>query len=107
MKPAYLDCCSKPQPETVKELYLGRHDREALQQCKKGKQYWFYRFSEYVTFENDDWTVWFTAINDQEAQAILKASGRPDLSFLKKKTTFVEEEQGVRKTKGQPSEPWH
>ena len=80
---------------------------EALQQCKKCKQYWFYRFSEYVTFENDDWTTWYSAIDDQEAKAVLNASDKPDLSFLKNKPSFMEDEQGVQKVTGQPTEPWH
>lgn len=107
MNPTYLDCCSTPQPETVKALYKGRHGVEALQQCKKCKQYWFYRYHEYVTFENDDWTIWYSVVDDQEAQSILKASGRPDLSFLKNKPSFMEEEKGVKKVTGQPTEPWH
>ena len=104
----YLDCCRQPVLETIKSLYQSRHDTEALCQCQNCQRYWFYRFSEYVTFgdDGDDLTVWYSPLNKQEAQTILQSEERPDLSFLNTRTSFMEEAGNVRKLDGQPCEPW-
>ena len=102
-----LDCCSQPDLNRVRTISEDRHDLEALQQCRKCKTYWFYRYNEYVTFDYEDWTCWYTRLSSEEGERILRSEERPDLTFLKKKESFMEDSQGVRKVSGQPTEPWH
>jgi hypothetical protein len=55
----YLDCCEQPTLEVVRPLYQASHDAETLMRCTRCQIPWFYRFSEYVTFDGpNDLTSW-------------------------------------------------
>ena len=99
----YLDCCSAPTLDTIKNVSTSRHGTAALRQCTNCKTCWFYRYSEYTNWaEGKDYdTVWYTQLKEDEAKAIM-ASDEPDLSFLANKPSFVEDESGVTRGKGQP-----
>jgi hypothetical protein len=103
----YLDCCETPTLENVVILYESSHNDEILRQCKRCGNYWFFRFYEYISFDRgeDYITVWYSAVTEEEAQRIKQTEGRPDLTFLKRRRTFVKDDQGVRLTIGQPIEP--
>lgn len=100
-KYSYLDCCEQPDLERIKTVYQSNHDCEALLQCKNCKTYWFYRYNEY----RDDWTVWYSQLTTEEAELILNSEERPNLDFLRKSPTVMEDATGVRKVKGQPTYP--
>jgi hypothetical protein len=55
---------------------------------------------------DDDLTVWYSPLTEEEALAILKSQERPDLSFLSSRPSFMEDAQGVTRVKGQPADPW-
>ena len=105
----HVDCCQQPKLDTVKSLYQGRHDCEALRQCQHCGAFWFYRYHEYVTFvsDDDDWTVWYSMLTDEDAKQIQEAQERPDLGFLAQRPGVMIDKEGVRKVSGQPSDPWY
>lgn len=91
----YLDCCTRPDLEAVKTIYSSSHDSETVRQCRNCGRYWFHRFHEYVSFDGpDDITVWDSPLTMDEAQSILGAEGRPDLSFLKERPSFMSDRNG-------------
>ncbi|MBF0103555.1 MAG: hypothetical protein HQK77_21870 [Desulfobacterales bacterium] len=103
----YLDCCNQPVLKTVKSLYSSNHDSEALRQCQNCKRYWFYRFSEYVSYiTDDDLTVWYSSLTEEEAETILNSQDMPDLSFLSNRPSFMKDAEGVKQVHGQPTRPW-
>lgn len=55
---------------------------------------------------DDEITIWYTQLTEEEAQRILDATDRPDLSFLSTKPSFVKDDQGVRRVVGQPTYPF-
>ncbi len=97
-----LNCCKKPNLETIKAIYESNHDLETLQKCKNCGSYWFYRYHEY----KDDWTVWYSLLTQVEGKKILDAKDKPDLSFLNDKLSIMEDSEGVKQVKGQPTHPW-
>ena len=109
MKPEeFLDCCKHPILKDVLTIVDTTHESEVLMQCQNCESWWFYRFHEYVSFERpeDDITQWYSGVTQDEAEAILQAQGRPDLSFLSKRESFMIDDQGVQKVEGQPTYPW-
>ena len=104
---SFLDCCANPRLHLVKTIYESSHDDESLSQCQNCEGYWFYRFSEYVNFDggDDDITVWYSPITADEAQIIIGSEGRPDLSFLRNRPSFVKDDRGIHRTGGQPDKP--
>ena len=104
---SFLDCCANPRLQLVKTIYESSHDDESLHQCQNCGGYWFYRFSEYLSFNNggDDITVWYSPITTDEAQVIIESESRPDLSFLRNRPGFMKDDQGVHRTGGQPDRP--
>lgn len=108
MKPEdFLDCCKQPSLQDVLSLTDTPHESEVLRRCQICGGWWFYRFHEYVSFQGDDSiTQWYTAVTPGEAAAITGAEGRPDLSFLAKKSSFMMDDQGVSEVEGQPTHPW-
>ena len=42
-----------------------------------------------------------------EEQSTIDAEGRPDLSFLKERPSFMQDSSGVTKAAGQPDHPWN
>lgn len=103
----FLDCCSSAELETVKILLESSHADEIVRRCSACATFWFYRFHEHVDFSggDDEITIWYTQLTQEEAQRILGATGRPDLSFLTGKPSFVKDDQGVRRVGGQPTQP--
>jgi hypothetical protein len=103
----YLDCCQTPTLLDVVILYESSHNVEILRQCNHCGSYWFFRFYEYISFDQgkDYITVWYSPVTEEEAQRIKQAEGRPDLTFLKTRRSFIKDDQGVRQTMGQPIEP--
>ena len=107
MSEDYLDCCAAPQLETVRAIHESSHEDESLRQCKNCGRYWFYRFHEAISFgDNDDITIWYSPITEEETAHIMLTEGRPDLSFLANRPSFVKDAGGVRQTTGQPVKPW-
>jgi len=103
----YLDCCEDPSLINVKKIYESTHDVEILRRCQNCGKYWFFRFHEYVSFHgDDDITIWHSPLTDEEAKTILNSKERPDLSFLRNRVSFMEDNEGVRKVKRQPDYPW-
>ena len=103
----HVDCCQQPKLDTVKSLYQGRHDCEALRQCQNCGAFWFYRYHEYVTFESDDdWTVWYSRLTNDDARQIVSSDDRTDLSFLERRAGFMIDASGVQRVDGQPDHPW-
>ena len=100
-KKPYLDCCEDPSLITIKNIYQSEHDSEALLQCENCEKYWFYRYNEY----RDDWTVWYSLLNNDDAKLILNSKERPNLDFLSNRTSFMEDAEGVKKVQGQPTYP--
>ena len=101
----YLDCCPHPDVVTVKVLLDTNREMEALCQCNSCGSYWFHRVLEIMKFDGpDDLTVWDSPVTPDEAQRILKSEGRPDLKFLLTRSSFRKDDQGVRRTSGQPDE---
>ena len=102
----YLNCCPNPHLVHVKVILDTNRELEALCQCKNCGSYWFHRFLEIMKFDtSDDQTNWYSPVTQQEAQRILQAEGRPDLTFLLTRQTFREDDQGVRRVTGQPDKP--
>ena len=104
----HLDCCNAPSLETLKGLYEGHHDSEAVCQCASCQAFWFYRFHEYVTFlDDDDWTVWLTRLSEEEARALLGESAEgASREFLASRAAFMFDRGGVRRVQGQPAQAW-
>jgi hypothetical protein len=105
----YLDCCEQPTLEVVRPLYQVSHDAEALMRCTRCQAPWFYRFSEYVTFDGpDDLTSWFTRLDEEEAERIRAAEdpAAADLAFLEQRPSWVHDREGARQVSGQPRRPW-
>ena len=109
MRTDYLDCCEQPTLKVVRPLYQVSHDAEALMRCTRCQAPWFYRFSEYVTFDGpDDLTSWFTRLDDEEAERIRAAEdpAAADLAFLEQRPSWVHDREGARQVSGQPRRPW-
>jgi hypothetical protein len=104
---AHLDCCEAPKLVLVKILLDESHNDEMLMQCERCRQFWIKRFYERVDFVggNDEITVWYSPVSDDEAQQIQQAQGRPDFSFLSERRSFMEDKDGIRVVAGQPTEP--
>jgi hypothetical protein len=105
----YLDCCEQPTLEVIRPLYQASHDAEALMRCTHCHTPWFYRFSEYVTFDGpDDLTSWFTRLDDEEAERIRTADDTAaiDLGFLEQRQSWMHDGEGPRQVSGQPRRPW-
>jgi hypothetical protein len=104
----YLDCCSTPTVVTIKQVYGASQDCEALCRCQNCGAYWFYRIHEYANSSGgeDDLTVWYSLLTPEQGKLILDSSGRPDLSFLSERPSFMEDAGGVQRVKGQPTYPW-
>jgi hypothetical protein len=79
-----IDCCAVPSLAVVRVLYEKSHDDEQLQRCDHCQQWWFWRFHEWMNFNDgpDEMFEWYTRITADEAAAILGAVGSPNLSFL-------------------------
>ncbi len=91
----------------IKTLYDESHDSEWLEQCENCKKFWFHRFHEYVSFVSDDEiTVWYTLLTNDEADEIIKSEERPDLSYLENKPSIMFENDTCKLVNGQPSYPW-
>mgnify|MGYP006908440954 CR=1 FL=1 len=103
----YLDCCAKPMLVTVKGLYESSHDTEAVERCENCGTHWFYRYHETVNFlsDTDDWTVWYTRLKPDEALSLIIDAEKPDLGFLKRRTSFMKDANGVQQVEGQPAGP--
>lgn len=104
----YLNCCSSPDLGRVKTIYESNHDCEWIDRCNNCKIYWFHRFHEYVDYYegNDDITIWYTLITDEEARKIIDSEDRPNLEFLEKRESIMVDNSGIKVVKGQPSYPW-
>jgi hypothetical protein len=103
---SFLDCCDNPKLQFVKTIHEASHDDESLHQCQNCRGYWFYRFSEYVSFHgDDDITVWYSPITADEARMIIESEVRPDLSFLTNRASFMIDDNVVKRTAGQPDRP--
>lgn len=106
MKVSYLDCCSDPDLESVKVILDTNRESEGLVRCKTCGAYWYHRFLEIMHFDReDDQTVWYSPVTEEEAQRIMEAQGRPDLSFLLRRPSFEEDDRGIRRVSGAPDEP--
>ena len=104
----YLDCCQTPKLANVLTIVDTTHESEILRRCEECRKWWFYRFFEFVSFDGpDDITEWYTSLTDEEAIIIKQAKERPNLSFLGEKGSFMIDNQGVRKIKGQPTYLWY
>jgi hypothetical protein len=102
----YLDCCPDPDLQPVKVNLDTNRETEALCQCKGCGSYWFHRFLEIIKFNGpDDQTVWDSPVTSEEAQRILQAEGRPDLTFLLTRSSFQKDDRGLRRVSGQPDKP--
>jgi len=55
----------------------------------------------------DDQTAWYSPVSPEEAQSILVSQGRPDLKFLLNRSSFVEDDKGIRQVSGAPDEPYY
>lgn len=104
----FLDCCAGRQVASIRLLYQGNHDCEALCQCQTCGAYWFYRFHEYVNFAggDDDQTVWYSRLTPEQGKLILESPERPEMPFLSHVPSFVKDRDGVRPVTGQPTYPW-
>lgn len=106
MKVSYLDCCSDPDLEGVKTILDTNRESEDLLQCKNCGTYWFHRFLEIMKFDGpDDQTMWYSPVTAEEAQGIIQIEGRPDLSFLGTRPSFMEDAGGVHRVPSQPEKP--
>ncbi len=106
MKVSYLECCPDPYLEDVRVILDTNRETECLRRCTRCGQYWFFRFLEIMKFDGpDDQTSWYSSLTREQAQSILEAEGRPDLSFLRTRPTFEKDDQGVRRVSGQPDKP--
>lgn len=103
----FLDCCKQPNLKDMLTITDTSHDSEVLRQCQNCGGWWFYRFHEYVSFQgDDDITRWYSVVKQDEAEAIMRAQERPDLSFLAERSSFMINNQVVRKVEGQPTNLW-
>ena len=101
-----LDGCPQPDLQPVKVILDTKDETEALCQCRNRRTYWFHRFLEIVKFDGpDDQTVWDSPITLEEAQRILLAEGRPDLTFLLTRPSLQKDERGVHGVSDQPDKP--
>jgi len=100
----FLNCCPNPDIKTIKSVFEGAHDEEALKKCNHCGVYWFFRFHEYW----DDYTTWHTKITDEEAETILQNQDRRklNLAYLCKRESIRWEDGEVTVTKGQPGDPF-
>jgi hypothetical protein len=103
----FLDCCDSAKLEDRLTLVDTTHESEVLRQCTGCGSWWFYRFHEYVSFDGpDDITQWYSVLTQGDAASIMRAEGRPDLSFLAERRSFMIDNRGVQKVEGQPTYPW-
>ena len=86
---SFLDCCDNSHLRFIKAILWSSHDDESLHQCENCGKYWFYRFSEYLSFEGeDDITVWYSPLTADEGRMIIESEDRSDLSFLRSRASF-------------------
>lgn len=65
-------CCARPQMKAVKTIESSNHGCRSVSRCESCGQYWFYRFSEYVSFVGpDELTTWWTPMTAEEAESVL------------------------------------
>ena len=103
MKIPYLDCCPEPDVEAVKVLLDTDREQERLCLCVRCGKHWFHRFLR-IPGPNLE-TTWYSPVQPGEAQRILEADGRPDLSFLLSRPCFREERGEAQRMRGQPDRP--
>ncbi|MFF0493441.1 hypothetical protein ACFYTQ_30855 [Nocardia sp. NPDC004068] len=107
---SFLDCCREPRLVRIRTLSESSHDLAALQRCTSCAAYWLYRFHEYTDWASgvDDLTSWFTRLTDEEGTRILGAAEheQTDLSFVRRRTSWLNDRDGVRRVKGAPHQPW-
>lgn len=104
----FLDCCATANLRTVRVLYESHHDLETLQICATCDTYWFYRFSEHVNWcgGDDDLTSWYTRLSTEEGVTLAHTDRSVvDLAYLRQRSSWMDDRDGVRLVASAPDHP--
>ncbi len=99
-----LDCCPRPDAESLRVLTHETHDMEAVHRCSTCGTYWFYTWSEYINWAggDDDVVTYYATLTDDEAHHLLTTDDPPhaDRAFLATRQAWCDDNSTVRRVEG-------
>lgn len=108
--PSYIDCCTGPALDWVRTLYQSAHDQESLLRCAGCLTFWFHRFHEYTDWSDgsDDLTSWYSRLTAAEGERLRDSTdpSAEDLSFLRTRSSWMDDARGVHRAEGAPDRPF-